>query len=55
MLAVMDNTVRGFFFLAAIVVWLLATFAQDKFPKIGLVALGLLVFAIPFCYDAFDS
>lgn len=54
-LAVMDNTVRGVFFLIAIVLFVIAAFAQERIPRVSLVALGLAVFVIPFCYDAFDA
>jgi hypothetical protein len=54
-LALMDNTVRGVFYLVAIVLFIIAALAQDRLPRIGLVALGLASFVIPFCWDAFAA
>jgi preprotein translocase subunit SecY len=53
MLALMDNNVRGVFYLVAVVLFLIA--AAIPIPELNLVALGLAAFAIPFCYDAFAA
>jgi hypothetical protein len=51
-LALMNNDVRGVFFLIAIAAFLVAVVIPV--PRANLVALGLAAFVIPFCYDAFD-
>lgn len=54
-LALMDNTVRGIFFLIAIILFLISAAAQDRVPRVGMVALGLAFFVVPFCWDAFAA
>jgi hypothetical protein len=51
-LAVMNNDVRGVFYLIAIILFAIA--AVLPVPKVNLMALGLALFVIPFCYDAFS-
>jgi hypothetical protein len=52
-----DPTLQGVFFLVAIVLWVIAALtvyrAWPHWPM--LVALGLALFAVPFCYNAFTA
>lgn len=53
----MDGTVAGIFFLVAIIFWVFAAFGAYRVwtPWPALVALGLAIFAVPFCYNAFAA
>lgn len=56
-LAQMDPVIQGFFFLVAVILFVLAAFGGWRaFPwGAGLVALGLAFFAFPVCWNAFAA
>jgi hypothetical protein len=53
MLAVMDATLQGVFFLVAVILFAIAAFVPVA--RVNLIALGLAFFAVPFMYNAFDA
>jgi hypothetical protein len=49
----MSQSVRGVFFLVAIVLFAVSAVSHPKLERVNFVALGLALFVIPFCWDAF--
>jgi hypothetical protein len=52
-MSVMDPTVKGIFFLIAVVCFVLSGVALVRSERVSLVAVGLAFFAFPFMWDAF--
>lgn len=51
----MDPVVRALFYVAAIVIWLVAFFSPPATGRYNLVALGLAVGWIPWLWDAIEA